>query len=121
LAQSSNGPKNDEQMSSRLEEMTLQPRPLEADNPYITSILLRMRRRGPLSASWTRRILGHFAEKHAESLRLAVATTLVQQNEGYAGAVKRVVFYIDNHLRPYTGKHKIRKGWRMQTKRAGDC
>jgi hypothetical protein len=29
---------------------------------------------------------------------LAVATTLVQQNEGYAGAVKRVVFQIDNHL-----------------------
>jgi hypothetical protein len=81
-------------------------------------ILLRMRRRGPLSASWTRRILGHFAEKHAESFRLALATTLVQQNEGYAGAVKRVVFYIDNHLRPYTGKHKIRKGWRMQSKRA---
>jgi hypothetical protein len=81
-------------------------------------ILLRMRRRGPLSASWTRRILGHFAEKHAESFRLAVATTLVQQNEEHAGAVKRVVFYIDNHLRPYTGKHKIRKGWRMQSKRA---
>ena len=81
-------------------------------------ILLRMRRRGPLSASWTRRILGHFSEKHSDSFRMAIATTLVQQNEGYAGAVKRVVFYIDNHLRPYTGKHKIRKGWRMQTKRA---
>lgn len=28
------------------------------------------------------------------------------------------VFYVDNHLRPYTGKHVIRKGWRMQDKRA---
>lgn len=24
------------------------------------------------------------------------------------------VFYVDNHLRPYTGKHVVRKGWRMQ-------
>jgi Transposase DDE domain len=29
----------------------------------------------------------------------------------------RGVFYIDNHLRPYTGKRVIRKGWRMQDKR----
>jgi len=27
------------------------------------------------------------------------------------------VFYIDNHLRPYTGKHVVRKGWRMQARR----
>jgi hypothetical protein len=27
------------------------------------------------------------------------------------------VFYIDNHLRPYTGKQVIRKGWRMQARR----
>jgi hypothetical protein len=27
------------------------------------------------------------------------------------------VFYIDNHMRPYTGKYVIRKGWRMQDKR----
>ncbi|MBE7448005.1 MAG: hypothetical protein HS111_03690 [Kofleriaceae bacterium] len=25
------------------------------------------------------------------------------------------VFYVDNHLRPYTGKQVVRKGWRMQT------
>ncbi|MGC3998587.1 MAG: helix-turn-helix domain-containing protein [Anaeromyxobacter sp.] len=28
----------------------------------------------------------------------------------------RVWLYVDNHLRPYTGKHVIRKGWRMQDK-----
>jgi hypothetical protein len=28
------------------------------------------------------------------------------------------IFYVDNHLRPYTGKHVVRKGWRMQDKRA---
>lgn len=27
------------------------------------------------------------------------------------------VFYVDNHLRPYTGKQVVRKGWRMQDKR----
>ena len=27
------------------------------------------------------------------------------------------VFYVDNHMRPYTGKHVVRKGWRMQDKR----
>jgi hypothetical protein len=27
------------------------------------------------------------------------------------------IFYVDNHLRPYTGEHVIRKGWRMQDKR----
>lgn len=26
------------------------------------------------------------------------------------------VFYVDNHLRPYTGKQVVRKGWRMQDK-----
>ena len=30
---------------------------------------------------------------------------------------ERAVFYIDNHMRPYTGKEVIRKGWRMQDKR----
>jgi hypothetical protein len=27
------------------------------------------------------------------------------------------IFYIDNHLRPYTGKRVVRKGWRMQERR----
>jgi hypothetical protein len=30
---------------------------------------------------------------------------------------ERGVFYVDNHLRPYTGKHVVRKGWRMQDRR----
>ena len=29
----------------------------------------------------------------------------------------RGVYYVDNHLRPYTGKRVIRRGWRMQDKR----
>lgn len=27
------------------------------------------------------------------------------------------VFYVDNHMRPYTGKQVVRKGWRMQDRR----
>jgi hypothetical protein len=27
------------------------------------------------------------------------------------------VFYVDNHMRPYTGKRVVRKGWRMQDRR----
>lgn len=82
------------------------------------SILLRLRRQGSLSTTWVRRILGQFAIRYADLFRMALATTLVQQNEHLAGETQRVVFYIDNHMRPYTGKHKIRKGWRMQDKRA---
>jgi hypothetical protein len=29
-----------------------------------------------------------------------------------------VVFYVDNHMRPFTGQEVIRKGWRMQDKRS---
>lgn len=32
-------------------------------------------------------------------------------------ATEGPVFYVDNHMRPYTGKHVVRKGWRMQDKR----
>jgi len=37
--------------------------------------------------------------------------TTAKHDEGPA------VFYVDNHLRPYTGKHVVRKGWRMQDRR----
>jgi hypothetical protein len=30
---------------------------------------------------------------------------------------ERGVYYVDNHVRPYTGKFVIRRGWRMQDKR----
>lgn len=30
---------------------------------------------------------------------------------------ERGIYYVDNHLRPYTGKHVVRRGWRMQDKR----
>jgi transposase len=81
-----------------------------------------LRHRAAVSASWVRRVLGRFAESTAEMLHMMQATVLVQQSERHARAQQpeepRVVFYIDGHLRPYTGKFTIRKGWRMQDKRA---
>jgi transposase len=73
-----------------------------------------LRRPGGLSASWVRTVLHEFAEVASETFPGLVGTTLLARNgEGE----DRVWLYVDNHLRPYTGKHVIRKGWRMQDKR----
>jgi hypothetical protein len=44
------------------------------------------------------------------------AAFLVRLNEQHSA--QRSVYYVDNHMRPYTGKFTVRKGWRMQDKRA---
>jgi hypothetical protein len=69
------------------------------------------------SATWVRRVFGAFAvEQNAARLHLAMARRYVR--EAHAETERDVVvFYVDNHLRPYTGKETIRKGWRMQDKR----
>ena len=46
---------------------------------------------------------GHVADRY-----LAIARTA----EG-----ELAVFYVDNHMRPYTGEQVVRRGWRMQDKR----
>src|SRR5260370_3918634 len=67
------------------------------------------------SASWCRRVLGKLAmglggaRMHWEMAKETIAQA---HDEG-----ERVVFYVDNHLRPYTGKQVVRRGWRMQSKR----
>ena len=67
------------------------------------------------SASWCRRILGRLARKLGGArMHLAMAKETIEAQRALG---ERVVFYIDNHLRPYTGKHVIRRGWRMQDKR----
>jgi transposase len=68
-----------------------------------------------VSASGTREVLHRFADAGATSFHLAVARDLMR--EGLEGA-GRAVFYVDNHLRRYTGKHTLRKGWKMQDRRA---
>lgn len=75
-----------------------------------------LRHRRAITPSWARRVLGHFAEAAGDMLHLVQATTLVQFGEAHAD--ERIAFYVDNHMRPYTGKYTIRKGWRMREKRA---
>ena len=82
------------------------------ETPTVDTLL---RRRGGISASWTRRVLHDFAEAAARTFPEAMASRLLTRaGEGD----DRVFLYVDNHLRPYTGQHVIRKGWRMQDKRA---
>jgi len=74
-----------------------------------------LRRRGGISASWTRRVLHEFADTAAKTFPEEMAARLLARaGEGE----ERVTLYVDNHLRPYTGQHVIRKGWRMQDKMA---
>jgi hypothetical protein len=74
-----------------------------------------LRHPGGVSASWTRRVLHEFADAAAKEFPGAMASRLLTRaGEGE----DRVWMYVDNHLRPYTGMHVVRKGWRMQDKRA---
>ncbi len=82
------------------------------DTPSGPALLRRSR---AISASWCRRVLGWFASNSALELHWQQGVSLM--NSGAAGA-ERAVFYIDNHARSYTGKHTLRKVWRMQDKRA---
>ena len=68
------------------------------------------------SASGVRKLLGRLLEQTdggaALDARMAERFIAAARNdEGPA------VFYVDNHLRPYTGKQVVRKGWRMQDRR----
>jgi len=74
-----------------------------------------LRHRAAVSASWVRRVLKRFAEKSGTMFQATVAAKLLQRS---AGDEQRVWLYVDGHMRAYTGKHTIRKGWRMQDKRA---
>lgn len=68
------------------------------------------------SESWTRRVLKHYVAKvSAFWVHLTMTRILLALARGENSEV--AVFYVDNHMRPYTGKHTLRKGWRMQDKR----
>lgn len=76
-----------------------------------------LRRAAPMSATWTRRVLGRFASPQDTAVEfhwqqaMCLLATATESDE-------RAVFFVDNHQRPYTGQQTIRKGWRMQDKRA---
>lgn len=70
------------------------------------------------SATWVRRVFGIFAAGKQSAARLHLAMARRYVREAQAETERDVVvFYVDNHLRPYTGQETIRKGWRMQDKR----
>jgi transposase len=71
------------------------------------------------SAPWVRKTLGALAEAGAATFQTHVAERYIRgarerQGDETGGPT---VFYIDNHLRPYTGKEVLRRGWRMQARR----
>jgi hypothetical protein len=60
--------------------------------------------------------LWEFAKAHAAELMAVMTQRYV--DAGRSDDDEPAAFYIDNHLRRYTGKHTLRKGWRMQDRRA---
>lgn len=71
------------------------------------------------SAKWVRQILGAFSAHNVGSqLHFGVAGDLIRAAGQAAEASRPTVFYVDNHCRPYTGKERLCKGWRMQDRRA---
>ncbi len=76
--------------------------------------LLRLQTAVP-SESWVRSVLGRFAQTRGAALHLATSFALIDQAQ--RAQDPRAWFYVDNHMRPYTGKLVVRKGWRMQDKR----
>src|SRR5207244_2590364 len=70
------------------------------------------------SPRWVRAKLGLLSQKlRGAALQLGMAGAYLRRAVAEAEQ-EPVVFYVDNHLRRYTGKHVVRKGWRMQDKRA---
>jgi hypothetical protein len=67
------------------------------------------------TASTVRRRLWQFAKDHGAKLAARMSQRYIDaaRSDGETPAI----FYVDNHLRPYTGHKIVRKGWRMQDKR----
>lgn len=68
------------------------------------------------TASGVRKVLGRLLAQtdSGATLEARMAERLIATARSDDGPA---IFYVDNHLRPYTGKHVVRKGWRMQDKR----
>ena len=80
-----------------------------------TAAALLLTTRAP-SAVWVRGVLGAAAAKgHGFLIGAKLSGTLLRNAAGRAGEV--AVFYVDNHLRPYVGLHRLLYGWRMKDKR----
>lgn len=67
--------------------------------------------------NWIRRIFKHYVDGTGMAAKLHLRMTGVYLDAARTKEDSPTVFYIDNHMRPYTGKFTLRKGWRMQDKR----
>jgi hypothetical protein len=67
------------------------------------------------TASAVRRRLHAFADEHGPVLMARIGERYL--DAARAEANEPAVFYVDNHLRTYTGQEVVRRGWRMQDKR----
>lgn len=79
------------------------------------SLPLLLRHAAGVGPVWVRQVLARFSDDAAAMFRARFTASLLRR-----AAVERecVWLYVDNHMRQYTGKHTVRKGWRMQDKRA---
>ncbi len=75
-----------------------------------------LRARGAPSESWVRRVLKRFVDEE-RGARLMLHMTGRYLSAAAAEAAEPAVYYVDNHLRRYTGQYTTRRGWRMQDKR----
>lgn len=67
------------------------------------------------TASAIRRRLHAFADEHGAALMARIGERYLDAARTEAN--EPAVFYVDNHLRTYTGQEVVRRGWRMQDKR----
>ncbi|MBC8425637.1 helix-turn-helix domain-containing protein [bacterium] len=71
------------------------------------------------SPPWVREQLGRAAADGGDlQFHAGMAADLVVRASEQTDEHRLVVFYVDNHLRPYTGQKTVRKGYRMQDRRA---
>ena len=65
------------------------------------------------TASFARRRLWRVGEAGGAELMAEMARRCLEGNH----EIGELAIFYDNHLRPYTGQHTLRKGWRMQDRR----
>lgn len=68
------------------------------------------------TANSVRRRLHAFANEHSTTLMVRIGERYL--DAAHATANEPAVFYVDNHMRIYTGQEVVRHGWRMQDKRS---
>jgi hypothetical protein len=81
---------------------------------------LLLRARSTPSPDWLRKMLSRIAQGGTgERIHFNMACEYLKVTQATRqGSPAPIVFYVDGHLRPYSGGKVLRKGWRMQDKRA---